>query len=46
MLIPTPVFKGKAAEYIKSCCPFRAFIERIFEEITVIDQDDKRIKLN
>jgi len=31
---------------MKSCCPFRAFIERIYDEITVIDQDDKRIKLN
>jgi len=40
------VFKGKAAEYIKSCCHFIAFIERIFDEITVIDQDDNRIKLN
>ena len=45
-LIPTPVFMGKAAEYIKLCCPFSAFIEQIFDEITVIDQDDSRIKLN
>ena len=39
--VKAPPFDSDHAE-----CPFAAFIERIFDEITVMDQDDNRIKLN